>query len=150
MMGAEGLAMRGDEMVGPRHVGRPSGGAPWDSHCSWWLVFSWCFSGTREVKLGEGCFKLTEGTLSPLFPAESPPSVSVQTSWKTLKYLLMLGMLKALFLKANQLILQRRSESTQRLVQGSIPEILSPESSHSILSSLFTVFNFVVETETWS
>lgn len=155
MMRAEGLAKIGGGggrhgMLGPCNVGRPSGGACWESHGRWWLVFPWHFSRTREVRLGEGCFKLTEGTLSLLFPAESPLSVSAQTSWKTLKYLLMLGTPKALFLKANQLFLQRRSGSTKRSVQGSIPEILSPESCHSILQSLFAVFNSAVETETRS
>lgn len=110
----------------------------------------WHFPGIFQ-ELGEGGFKLSNRrTLSLLFPATFPLFVSVHTSWKTLKYLLMLGMLKARFLKANQLVCKEGVNLPSGWCKDLFQKFFLPESSPSVLLSLFSVFDSVVETEKWS
>lgn len=65
MTGAEGLGAQVGLSTGSRcwnhaSVEPASGDAHVPSCCDWWLVFPWHFSGTREVKLGDSCFKLSD------------------------------------------------------------------------------------------
>lgn len=75
--------------------------------CVWLLVgILGHFSGTREVKLGDGCFRLPDRRdLVCCIPCRTLLLEAEHASWKTHKCPFMPGMVEALFLKGNQLIL---------------------------------------------